>query len=78
MSTLPEAVTRAVKGWRATGDDYTAWVWFHASTQEERNAVDQYLVDSQNPLAMEPGTAEQRFRRLVDEVRFGIHKEPQS
>lgn len=78
MSTLPRVVQRALDGIRATGDDYATWVWFQASTSAEREAVDHYLVEIQHPLSMEAGTAERRFRRLVDEVRFGIHKETKS
>ena len=61
----PELVNQALS--QRDGD--WAWVWFQASTGE-RAEVDRWLVADEHPLAMQPGTPEQRFRTVVAELQF--------
>ncbi len=49
-------------------DTAVSWVWFFASDPTERNAVDAWLVKQNHPLAMQPGTATDRFRAIVAEL----------
>ena len=52
------------------GESFTSaasWVW-DMSTSENKQAVDAYLVAARHPLAMQPGTPEQRFRCLLIEA----------
>lgn len=44
------------------------WVWqFHRiMTKLDRERFDQWLVDTNHPLAYQPGTTERRFRLMVE------------
>ena len=42
-----------------------SWVFFHIMSQEDKQAFDSWLVESEHPLAYEPGTTEKRFRAMV-------------
>lgn len=57
---------RAVQNGRQ-GDSEIDWVWFHCSTQDERDRVEQWLVETEHGLAYIAGTPKLRFRLLVKE-----------
>lgn len=52
------------------GDPAYSWrdVFFQHMSAADRQAFDRWLVESDDPLAYEPGTTEHRFRAVVQRV----------
>ena len=65
----PTIIDKALSRAKTEGvDSAVSWIWFFDSDSTERNAVDKWLVDTQHPLAMQPGIQTDRFRAIVKEL----------
>jgi hypothetical protein len=46
-----------------------SWVYFHHWTSADRLRMDEWLVTNEHPLAYEAGNNENRFYRIIVEIR---------
>jgi len=60
---VKEAVERTKRGDKSGW----SWVYFQEMSVQDRKNFDRWIVDSKHPSAYEPGTTEDRFKRLVKE-----------
>ena len=69
MKDRPTIIDSALLRAKSEGvDSAVSWIWFFGSDPTERDAVDKWLVTTQHPLAMQPGTPTDRFRAIVKEL----------
>jgi hypothetical protein len=70
----PKIVRVGLDRYRQGGDKDLNWVWFHAASPVDKKEFEKYLVDTKDPLAMEPGSSEWRYKKFIYKIVKNIEK----
>ncbi len=73
---IPDLVRFALQRYASEGARAWEWPWFQIGSAKDRDDVDAWLVRIKHPLAYEAGTAEQRFRSIVEELAHQGRRNP--
>jgi hypothetical protein len=70
----PKIVRDGLDRYQRGGDKDLDWVWFQSASKKDKEEFEKYLIDTKDPLAMEPGSPTWRYKAFIHKVISNIEK----